>query len=370
MHPMRIAVEQQGDQHVRVEPRTPPVGLGPRPAGVERRGVHRGHHIDQEPGQMVLGQPLRHQRRQQKRLITVNRPIRSRHKRDPRPPRSRIPRTPHPICNRLCNPRGGPGTPARSHNPPAGPPYPMAAVQPPPEARQARTTIRAGRRTEAGRRVVRRVNRSRLMAGTAPRAVEHEIPGARLQKVVCRPRILFKAAARGRRAPRVDIRDLTAGFPQRPRDATNERKGVDGKGRLTGQGWRGRVDLVWTVSTICLRTSGSADGGTPWPRLKMWPGAARPSARIRSIWASRTGQPAESRAGSRLPWTGLAGPAVAIRRTASSRGTRQSTPITSAPAVLIRASSSPVFTPKWSRGTPYDSSAANTFAECGSTNSA
>src|SRR6266540_4877537 len=106
MHPMRIAVEQQGDQHVRVEPRTPPVGLGPRPAGVERRGVHRGHHIDQEPGQMVLGQPLRHQRRQQKRLITVNRPIRSRHKRDPRPPRSRIPRTPHPILQQALEGTG------------------------------------------------------------------------------------------------------------------------------------------------------------------------------------------------------------------------------------------------------------------------
>ena len=50
------------------------------------------------------------------------------------------------------------------------------------------------------------------------------------------------------------------------------------------------------------------------------------------------------------------------RRAASSSGTRQSTPTTSAPAAPISASSSPVPTPKWMRGTPRSATADGT--EC------
>ena len=53
------------------------------------------------------------------------------------------------------------------------------------------------------------------------------------------------------------------------------------------------------------------------------------------------------------------------RRLASANGTRQSTPITSAPAAPIRPSNSEVPTPKWIRGTPVIASACNTRAEYG-----
>ena len=77
-----------------------------------------------------------------------------------------------------------------------------------------------------------------------------------------------------------------------------------------------------------------------------------------------TGQGASSTAGSRLPCRALPG---ATRCTASSSGTRQSTPTTSAPASPSSPSSSPVPTPKWIRGTPEPASAAKIRLLYGST---
>src|SRR5829696_237877 len=98
-----------------------------------------------------------------------------------------------------------------------------------------------------------------------------------------------------------------------------------------------------TISTIRASTSGSASGGTPWPRLKTWPGAAAPDLMISRTRSASTDQGAPSSAGSRLPWTAYRSP---IRWLASANGTRQSTPTTSAPASAIEPSSSPVPTPK------------------------
>ena len=122
--------------------------------------------------------------------------------------------------------------------------------------------------------------------------------------------------------------------------------------------------LVCTRSTTRVSTSGSVSGMTPWPRLKTWPGAARPAASTARLWLATTSQGANSTAGSRLPCTARSGP---IRPTASSSGSRKSTPTTSAPASPICPSSSPVPTPKWMRGTPAPPTAASTAAECGCT---
>ena len=105
--------------------------------------------------------------------------------------------------------------------------------------------------------------------------------------------------------------------------ADDERRGSARASRLQRAG-RG--------PTTRVMTSGSVSGRTPWPRLKMCPSAARPSATIRRTSASMTGQSASSSAGSRLPCTTAPGPS---RRAASSSGTRQSTPTTSAPAARI-----------------------------------
>ena len=86
-----------------------------------------------------------------------------------------------------------------------------------------------------------------------------------------------------------------------------------------------------TSSTTRVSTSGSVSGSTPWPRLKMCPRAARPSRpRPGAPRASTTGQSASS---TRRVEVALQrrGPAP-TRRAASSSGTRQSTPTTSAPA--------------------------------------
>ncbi|MFC7535705.1 hypothetical protein ACFQV6_44230, partial [Actinoplanes sp. GCM10030250] len=47
--------------------------------GMKRGGVELADSLDHEPDQMILGQPVRHRRRQQKRLVTIDRPIPLRH---------------------------------------------------------------------------------------------------------------------------------------------------------------------------------------------------------------------------------------------------------------------------------------------------
>ncbi len=98
----------------------------------------------------------------------------------------------------------------------------------------------------------------------------------------------------------------------------------------------------------------------------MWP--LPPSARAASstsrALASTAPVGANRTAGSRLPWRPLPGP---TRSAATSSGTRQSTPTTSAPAWPMRPSSSPVPTPKWIRGTPYPATASNTLVLAGIT---
>jgi hypothetical protein len=83
--PTGVPVDQQGEQHVRVVA-CPPCRAArrcPVPAGrcplMQRRGVQRRHRVDYEPGQMPVGQPLGHVRRQQKALIPIHRPVTLRH---------------------------------------------------------------------------------------------------------------------------------------------------------------------------------------------------------------------------------------------------------------------------------------------------
>ena len=96
----------------------------------------------------------------------------------------------------------------------------------------------------------------------------------------------------------------------------------------------------------------------------MWPSRPAAASRTSRVFASTASVEAKRTAGSRLPWSALPGP---TRRAASSSGTRQSTPTTSAPASPMRPSSSPVPTPKWMRGTPYASTASKTFVDAGIT---
>ena len=123
-----------------------------------------------------------------------------------------------------------------------------------------------------------------------------------------------------------------------------------------------------TSSTTRVSTAGSVSGSTPWPRLKTWPGAARPSASTRRTSASTTGQSASSSAGSRLPCTARPGP---TRRAASSSGTRQSTPdhvragLAHQPEQLAGADAEVDPSAR-----PRSASAANTAALCGCTNRA
>ncbi len=80
-----------------------------------------------------------------------------------------------------------------------------------------------------------------------------------------------------------------------------------------------RAETSWTRSTTRVRTSGSVSGRTPWPRLKMWPGAARPSSTICRTLRASGSQGANSRAGSRFPCTAYRPPS---RSSASARDTR------------------------------------------------
>src|SRR5699024_8130415 len=84
----------------------------------------------------------------------------------------------------------------------------------------------------------------------------------------------------------------------------------------------GEIDALggghWSCAqaTRRVRTSGSVVGGTPWPRLSTWAGAAWPAASTVSVCSCRAGQPALSSAGSILPCRGTPGSAAA----ASSKG--------------------------------------------------
>src|ERR1035441_8278427 len=84
-------------------------------------------------------------------------------------------------------------------------------------------------------------------------------------------------------------------------------------------------------------------GKMPWPRLKMCPG--RPSARRRMCSARRfsSGHDANSVTGSRLPCTACACPTV---RQPSSRGIRQSRPMTSAPVSAMEGNRVALSVPK------------------------
>ena len=66
---------------------------------------------------------------------------------------------------------------------------------------------------------------------------------------------------------------------------------------------RQRADRSWTKSVSRASWSGSVEGSTPWPRLKMWPdrrAAAASTARAPRAMPSRS---ASSTAGSRFPCT-------------------------------------------------------------------
>jgi hypothetical protein len=67
----RPAVQQQRDHHRRLIGRSAVAVLAI--GGVERRGIHHADGVDDEPGQVVLGQPLPNVRRQQERLLAIAR---------------------------------------------------------------------------------------------------------------------------------------------------------------------------------------------------------------------------------------------------------------------------------------------------------
>src|SRR5579884_4078116 len=90
--------------------------------------------------------------------------------------------------------------------------------------------------------------------------------------------------------------------------------------------------------------SASVAVSTRCPRLKICPG--RPPARFNTscIPASMTGQEVSMMVGSRLPWMPRSYP---MRFQASSRSTRQSTPIIEAPSLFISSSRAEEPVPKW-----------------------
>src|SRR6266545_2054153 len=65
--PHRVGVEQQRHHHLRVERRPPPAILPISP--VESAQIHLVDGVDDEPGEMILRQPLPQARRQQQLLI-------------------------------------------------------------------------------------------------------------------------------------------------------------------------------------------------------------------------------------------------------------------------------------------------------------
>ena len=122
----------------------------------------------------------------------------------------------------------------------------------------------------------------------------------------------------------------------------------------------------WTWSTTARTASTGVPGRMPWPRLKTWPG--RPPARrsTSSTRARSRSRGAKRSVGSRFPWTATPSPA---RFHPSSRGVRQSTPITVPPASRCTASRWPVPVPKWIFGTSRSAIPSKMRRTCGSTNS-
>ena len=153
------------------------------------------------------------------------------------------------------------------------------------------------------------------------------------------------SGTRHRLAGRVGAGSRGGGAPQPPGAPAS---GAPGGGAPPSRRGPQTVVASWTWSTMRASTSGSVSGSTPWPRLKTCPSAVRACSSTRVVISRTTGVGAKTSVGSRFPWTALPGP---TRRTASSSGTRKSTPTTSAPAALMSWSSSPVPTPKWIRGT-------------------
>lgn len=68
--PLAVGVEEEGDHRRRlVCGPTPTVGAV---AGVESIEIHLGHGVEDEPGQVVLGQPVEERRGQQEELVTLD----------------------------------------------------------------------------------------------------------------------------------------------------------------------------------------------------------------------------------------------------------------------------------------------------------
>src|SRR6266566_3395460 len=98
-----------------------------------------------------------------------------------------------------------------------------------------------------------------------------------------------------------------------------------------------------TYAASAFTFSTGVSGKMPWPKLKMCPG--RPAARSRISWAQSFTffQAENSTTGSRFPCTA---PSLPSFDHPSSSGTRQSSPITSAPVSFMDVSSVAVSVPK------------------------
>src|SRR5699024_6195508 len=159
--------------------------------------------------------------------------------------------------------------------------------------------------------------------------VEHQVAQACRSHLAAQPRaglqhgdaVVGRDEVTGRDQPAETTSD--DGDPHRPWVVPGVVSGAPADSRASARSWG---PSVCTSSTIRVSTSGSVSGGTPWPRLAMWPGAAVPERIMARTRSATTGHGAPRTAGSRLPCTGWLPP---TRRDASARSMRQSTPMTS-----------------------------------------